>query len=460
MNETQNVVKIGGKSVIIAVSVIVGLMILTYCLTLFVPAGAYLYNADGEIIADSFQYVEGGISFWKWLLSPILVLLAEGNGTLLAVMAFVLVIGAVFTALNEAGILHYLLSKIVFKYHEKKYKLLNMIILFFMAMGSLVGSFEEATPMIPLAVGIATGMGWDPFVGLGMSLLAVACGFATAISNPFTVGIAQKLAGLPMFSGIWMRILAFILIYILLRSFLTKYAKKVEKKDVELEAQRFIPDVKIEKAIEIFAAFLMTGMFLVLLSPFISVLQNLTMVIVAVMFLSGGIASVLASGKGMSFLCKNFWEGIVAISPSLIILLMAASIKYIMVEGKILDTILHAAVGAAGNMPKVLIVLFIYMITLVMNFFISTGSGKAILMIPLLVPMASMFGVSSQMVVLAYIFGDGFSNVFYPTNPVTIIGCSIAGVTYPQWAKFSAKFQLLNLLITSGLLVLGVLVGY
>ena len=111
-------------------------------------------------------------------------------------------------------------------------------------------------------------------------------------------------------------------------------------------------------------------------------------------------------------------------------------------------------------MPKWAVILFIYLIVLVMNFFISSGSAKAFMLIPLIVPMAQIFGISTQLCILAFAFGDGFSNVLYPTNPVLLISLGLADVSYGDWFKWSWKFQLMNLLLTSGLLLLGLAVGY
>lgn len=451
---------ISTRSVVIAVAVILALMIITYVLTLVIPGGAFRYSEAGEIIGDSFTYIDGGIPFWKWLLSPILVLGADGSATLIAVIIFLLVIGGVFNSLGEADIMSYMLNKIVHRFFDNKYKLLTIVSVFFMAMGTLVGSFEECIPLVPIVVGVAVGLGWDPQLGLGMSLLAVSCGFATAMTNPFTVGVAQSLAGLPMFSGIWLRAVAFVIIGSALLLFLHSYARKVENKDLKLNENDFAADPKKDKALLCFGLILGAGILLVLSSTFITALQDYTMIIVALMFLIAGIVATLAAGNSASFLGKTFLKGVLTIAPSIVLILMAASIKYTMVEAKILDTILHSAVNIASGMPKFAVILFIYLITLVMNFFISSGSAKAILLIPLLVPMASLFGISSQLVILAYVFGDGFSNVFYPTNPVTLIGCSVAGINYGQWVKFSWKFQIPNLIITSLILVFGLAIGY
>ena len=125
-----------------------------------------------------------------------------------------------------------------------------------------------------------------------------------------------------------------------------------------------------------------------------------------------------------------------------------------------LDTILHGAVGMAETLPKWAVILFIYLIVLVMNFFIPSGSAKAFMLIPLIVPMAQIFGISTQLCIVAFAFGDGFSNVFYPTNPALLISLGLADVSYGSWFRWSWKFQMLNLLLTGSLLLFGLVVGY
>ena len=111
-------------------------------------------------------------------------------------------------------------------------------------------------------------------------------------------------------------------------------------------------------------------------------------------------------------------------------------------------------------MPGWAVILFIYLTILVMNFFIPSGSAKAFMLIPLIVPMAQIFGISSQLCVVAFAFGDGFSNVFYPTNPALLIALGLADVSYGSWFKWSSKFQILNLVLTSLILLFGLVVGY
>ena len=483
---------IGIRSFLIAIGIIFVLMVGTYILTLIVPGGEYarITDANGNTVIDTeagFRYVEGGIPFWKWALSPLLVLTAEGSGTMIAILIFLLIIGGVFNSLSAGGLMNYMLGRIVDRFGDVKYKLMSVLVFFFMAMGSLVGSFEEVIPMAPIVVALAIALGWDSVTGVAMSLLAAGCGFAAGVANPFTIGIAQGLAGLPMFSGIWLRAVSFVLIYALLLWFIRRHALALDRAAARDRAaspghedpgtgsdisalpgiehsadltEGFVPDAQMDRGLKVFGTILGVGILIVLSSSFITALQDYTMIIVALMFLAAGIASVLVSGMSGRELGRTFVRGSIAIAPSILMILMASSIKYTMTESRILDTLLHSAAGMAENMPKAGVILFIYAICLVMNFFIASASAKVFLLIPIIAPLAQIFDISMQLAIVAFAFGDGFSNVFYPTNPGLLITLGLSDVSYGEWFRYSWKFQMLNLVLTSAILLFGLAVGY
>ena len=430
---------ISAKSFITAILVIFVLMVLTYGLTFIVPGG--------------------GIPFWKWALSPILVLGSEGNGSLIGVIIFLLVIGGVFNCLDKSGLMIYMLENITERFGKDRYKLLAYVTLFFMGMGSFIGAFEECVPLVPIMIALSVRLGWDALVGVGMSLLAIGCGFSAGVCNPFTIGVAQQIAGLPMFSGAWYRIVCFIIVYFLLITFLIRYAKKIERPLEEKQNFLTASDPRMDRALKVFLGIMVSGILLVFSSAFITVLQDLTMIIVAITFLAAGLTASKMSGR-QGNLMQTFWNGMITIFPAVFMILMANSIKYTLVEGNVLDTLLQAAIGIAATLPGWSVILFIYLIVLVMNFFISSGSAKAFLLMPLIVPVAEAFGISAQLCVLAFAFGDGFSNVMYPTNAVLLIALGISGVDYGKWLKWSLPFQLVNIVVTSGLLLIGFAIGY
>ena len=156
----------------------------------------------------------------------------------------------------------------------------------------------------------------------------------------------------------------------------------------------------MDKGLTCFVGILGTGIALVMCSGFIPALQDYTMIIVAVMFLLAGILSAVLCGMTGRELGHTFLEGIVTILPAVLMILMASSISYTLEEAKVLDTILYQTVSLAQGMPRWMIILFIYLIVLMMNFFIPSGSAKAFMLIPLIVPMAQVFGLSAQLCVV------------------------------------------------------------
>ena len=428
------------KSFIVSIITIACLMIFTYVLTL-------ILDCDG-------------ISFTRFLLSPILVLGSSSGSTTIAVLIFLLIIGGITNGLNKCGFMEYMLDKISHKYGKHRYMLMFMMVLFFMAMGSIVGSFEEIVPLTPIIVSLAINLGFDALTGIGMSLLAVGCGFAAGVFNPFTIGVAQELAGLPMFSGVSLRLISFVLIYVMLMFFLYTHAKKVAKDINNNISTEFVVNNDMEKAYRAFLFIFSIAIILVLASPFITALQDYTLIIVALMFLIAGIVSIKLTKTSTKQLLSYMKEGTLNVLPSAVLILMASSIKYTMEESGVLNNILDIIAGYASGMNKVELILFIYLICLILEVFVPSGSAKAFLLIPLLTPLAVKFGLSTQLVVLAFAYGDGFSNVFYPTNPALIISLSLTKVTYKNWFKYSWKFQLANLVLTSGILLLGLMINY
>ena len=394
-NKEKPKMEAGVKSFITAIVVIFAMMVLTYALTIIIPGGY--------------------IPFWKWILSPILVLFAKDSGSMIAIIALLVVLGGIFNTLDKFGVLRLLLDKVTAKFGKSRRVLLAVIPLFFMVIGSAAGTFEECVPLVPVVVALAIRLGWDALTGLGMSILAAGCGFAAGVCNPFTVGVAQELAGLPMFSGMWYRAVAFLIIYILLMLFLLIYVRKIEKP----------MDEKMLEGIG-----------------------------------SGNVRQIAySSGSRFWKIGITFKEGVVSVLPGVLLILMANSIRFTLLEGNILDVILQGAVSLASGMPRFGVILFIYGLVLILNFFIPSGSAKAFLLMPLIVPLAEAFDISAQLCVVAFAFGDGFSNVFYPTNPVLLISIGLANVSYGTWAKWSGKFQLINLFVTGALLLLGLAIN-
>lgn len=447
MTEKENKgLNISAGSFIVAIGILIGLMVLTYILTLVIPGGS--------------------IPFWKWALSPVLVLGSKQGGTLIAVMVFLLVIGGTFNALDRSGTMDYMLRKIVHAAGDKKYLLLAVVTLFFLSMGAFIGSFEECIPLVPLAVMLAVTMGWDELVGLGMSLGAVACGFATGVLNPFTTGVAQALMGLPTFSGISLRLLTFVVVFTCLMLFLMPYAHKCEKKNAAKNksdgptAVLFVKKDSMELSMRFFVGTIGVCFLMIALSVFIPGLSDYLMILVAVFFLIAGVGCCICSKIKPRKALSYFGYGMVTIMPSLLLIMMAGSIQYTMNESGIFEPISEFAQFFIMSMPKHAGILFIFLFAMLMNFFVSSGSAEAVLLMPIFASIADSCDMSRQLMVLAFNYGDGFSNLIYFTNPCLLIALSLVGVSYVKWIKWSMKLQLMIAICCCGILLLGCVIGY
>lgn len=457
--ENKLSLNIEAKSFIFGIVIILALMVLSYVLTFILKPGQYIDNVYQEMVEP-----EGGfLPFWKFLLSPILVLTTDGNLLLIAIIIFLCIIGGVFEALNKCNFIEYLLKKLVNKFYKRRYVLICVLVLFFMLLGSFVGTFEEVIPMIPFICALTTSLGFDNLIGLGMSLLSAGSGFACGIMNPFTIGVAQGFADVQLFSGAWLRIVTFVLIYFVLITFLILHAKKIEKKNnVNVNEYKidFVENKNLDKAVLSFAIILGTGLAIVISSTVIKFLQDYTLYIIALCFLVGGVTACLIARMSFKDLLKSFGKGIITMLPAVATILLASSIRYILVESYRLDTIVYNLMSVAQGLSPYLLILFIYFIVLITEFFIASGSAKAALLIPLLIPIANAFNIPLNLICLAYIFGDGFSNYIYPTDAALLISLKLSNYNYPKYIKDTWVYHLLCLVITSAILLFGLAIQY
>ena len=371
------------------------------------------------------------------------------------------------------------------RFKGKKYLLLFLLSFAFMFLGSSAGMFEELIPLVPVVVLLCYAFGWDALTGLGISVLAACFGFAAGVVNPFTVGIAQNLMGIPMFSGIEMRLLTFVVAYAILMAFVYPYARRIEKKPqrspVYLEDTRkkhgfdftgaeFRYDEGKAKALKWFAGWMLAVVGIAVLSIFIqphyipalgdfSLADYVLYITVAIYVVAGIGACVMCGLKGKDLLSK-LGKGLVTLLPAVAMILIASGVRYIMESGNVMDTILYNVITACEGQSPAVIILLVYVVIFIFEMFIPSGSAKAFLLMPMIGAMCSQLGVNGQVAVLAFAFGDGFSNVMLPTNAGLLLILGMTTVNYPKWIRWSGKIQLTLLLATVGILMLAQYVVY
>ena len=472
MEKERGGVSISAKAFFASFFILFALMVASGVLTRVIPSGRFDRKGSGAeaiVLADSYHEVaHPDYPVWRWFTAPLEVFGSEDAAMAITIIAFICIVGGSFSVLQEAGILAASIEALKRRFGGRKYLLLALVTLFFMLIGSLMGIFEEVIPLVPIAVALALSLGWDVTVGLGMSILAVNFGFSAAITNPFTIGVAQRLAGVPVFSGSLFRVAVFILVYGLYYLWLSSLARRVESSGrggaglagADVVAKVEAPNADISRGVAFFGFSALGLLAVVMLVSLTHVLSDYSMPITALLFLVVGLGSGLAAGLKGRAAAAAFGQGVLGFLPGVVLILMALGVKRIIVQGQIIDTILNGArLAMAGSGPVGAAVL-IYLVTLIVEFFVNSATAKAFLLMPILAPLADLSGLSRQAAVQAYVFGDGFSNMIYPTNPVLLIALGLAGISWPLWFKKTGLLQLGTFVLTMGLLIAAVAIGY
>ncbi len=487
--------------------------------TWILPGGEYVKDAAGSHGVE-FAHVQAHGQWWR-------VMEAFYNGFTgqSGIICFILVIGAAFWVVNksraiDAGIFSFL--KFVTRLEKNRALarvgvnnvVIVLIMLMFSIFGAVFGMSEETIAFVVILVPLAISMGYDSIVGVCMVYVAAHVGFAGAVLNPFTIGIAQDLAGLPMFSGMEYRFFCWVVLNVVTISMVLLYANKVKKNPqksimysadahwrehiaehgggVEYYTNRssWISFAIAAVAVVAFTvvygkstylsvgaekfhtpwllpviAFAFVGCSIAALRKsvhfYILGLLGFTIVYLVVgvlgfgwyigeisaLFLTLGVLSGVAMGLSGNSIVNELMAGAKDILSAALIVGLAAGIVYILREGRVIDTILHAMASTLGNAGKGGSLGLMYAIQTMINLVIPSASAKAAITIPIMAPFADIIGVSRQATVLAFQFGDGFTNMITPTSGVLIAVLGIARIPYAKWFKWVLPFILFLVLL-------------
>ena len=470
----RTLISVSKKTFLQVTVLLLVLLAVSIVLTFVVPKGEFGLLSDGS--TDYTSYIRrddlSGIPLWQGILAPILVFFSSDGLTLIMLSLFLFVLSAVFQVMNDVGGIRSLVDAVSGRFSGRRKLLLVLMSFLFYCFGAFLGLFEEMLAMLPIVAALCLRVGFDSFTGFLCSILACGFGFAGAITNPFTVLLASEIIGANPMEHIGFRFLIFFVMFGLLQAFLFMYVRRLEKDpsssltavhDAEArqaeEAAPFGNDRQKEiKSGWICALFLLGALLLIITAALISALRGYTVVLLIVYFLLFGLLAGTAACGSFRFVGKSFLRGLTAALPTLVFIALSASIKYVFEKGAILPTIVNLInLQIEGHSP-VTVALVIYVIVLLLEFFISSSTAKAILVMGLLAMVNT--GLSKQMLVLLYTFGDGYTNVIFPTSPVLLIGLSMVRLDYFTWIKKSALFFVLNFLLVIGFIVLGVVIGY
>ena len=428
--------KVPNTYVIIAV-----IIALCAVLTWFVPGGQYVKADDGTL---SYEAVDAVPQTWQ-----VLSAVYHGFVKQAGIIVFILVVGGAFWLLNATGAVEAGIQRFIVRIGKRDILVLVALTVLFSLAGAVFGMSEETIPFVGIVVPLVVSMGYDAFMGMLVVYVASNVGFSSAFMNPFTVGIAQGMADLPLFSGMGYRIFCWAFLTILMVVFVCFYARRTKgeatviSSEVEKSPTRLTPR----------QSWILVALLLTVIALIVGVTcWDWYMPEITGLFLGMGIVCGIIAGFSANKIADELIAGARDILSAALVVGFASGIIVILQDGKVVDSILHSMQNGLDGSSQAASLSAMYGIQALINFIIPSATAKAAITIPIMAPFADMVGVSRQAMVLAFQFGDGFTNMVTPTSGVLVAALAMARIPYAKWVRWVWKG--VAVLLVLGLLLL------
>lgn len=448
---------------------LVAIMLIVTVASYIVPVGSYdRVMVDGQEIVDpeSYHSVERSpITPFNLLVS---VTLGMQRGS--AIIFFLLIIGAMFAILDGTGAINAGMTNIVRAMKGKEFLMIPVCMIVFGMGSAFCANFEEFLAFVPLVLACCLTMGFDLLTAVGIIFCAAAAGYGGAITNAFTTGIAQSIAGLPMFSGMGLRIAVFVVLLTVSIIYVTWHALRVKKnpqlsstyemdlvtaKNVALNVDNSVPLTTRQKIVLVIfvggIAFTVYG--IIVKGYYIDELAGI--------FLAIGIIGGLVGGLRPGEICEHFEKGCVNMLFPCLMVGLANSVIILLEQSNMMDSIIHLLVSALNGLSPMLTAFGMFITTDLFNVLIPSGSGKAAIVMPIMVPLADMMDITRQTSVLAFQLGDAFTNVMAPTGGEILAALAMCGgVSFKKWMKYLLPLFIAWWIVAFIFLAIAVQTGY
>jgi len=439
-------------------------------LTWLIPAGQYERVKEGtvtKVVADSFKVVDANPQgFWEIFNSVV-----KGWVQSASMIFMVFFVGGAIRILEETGTIRVGMNRIVHKLKGKELWAVAIIMLL-MSIGGATGVFANpVVALIPLGILLARGLGYDSVVGFAMIYLGSYAGFNVGWGNVFTVGIAHNIAELPIFSGFGVRVFFHVVNLLLTFGFVYLYIKKIQAdptkslvysaEEAAEQAAEQANHFEEQESMD-FRHMICTAIVVLSFGAIIYGSLQLKWGIdhYSVVFFMMAVSCGLIGGLGMNGTAVAFVKGCGSMAYAALVIGMARGISVVMSDGKIIDTVVYYLSLPISKFGPVIGANLMFFANVVVNFFIPSGSGQAVTVMPIMVPLADLTGITRQVAVQAFQFGDGFTNCFIPTASV-VMGClGIAGIAYEKYVKWIFPLIALQLVLAVVALTVLQLIGW
>ena len=422
--------------------------------TWVLPGGSYekvKHAATGRMIVDpsSFKYIDA----YRVGLMDVLKAFPKGFQAASEIIGFLFLIAASFRVIEVTGAINASVFKAIRFFGGRGHLLIPASMLLFSVCGFMFGMSEETIIFVPIGVAVAQRLGFDRLTGTAMVSLGAAAGFTAGILNPFSVGVSQGLADLPLFSGWEYRIAIYLVLLSTGMAYVLWYAKKVLK-NPEKSYMHGVTEIQTPAQEEDIPV-LTTRHKLVLLT----VLAGFGCIIygtinlgyfvteIAAVFFGMAMVGGLIGGLGPSTIARSLVDGARTIVFGALVVGLSRGIVVLLTQGKIIDTVVHGLASMVHGLPPAVSAIGMMLVQSVLNFVIPSSSGMAATTMPILVPLGDVIGITRQATVIAFQFGDGITNSIVPTSAALMGYLAVAGIPYDRWVRFVAPLLGLWLVI-------------
>jgi uncharacterized ion transporter superfamily protein YfcC len=439
-------------------------VILVAAATWFVPGGEYRREVkEGKtlVVPGSFTYGESQPQG----LGAVLAAPVKGFVDAASIIGFLFIIGGAFMVIQKTGAITVSLQRMAMTFakkpHLQKYFIPATMTLFALG-GGIFGMCEETMPFVLIFIPLALSLGYDSLVGTAIPFLGAAAGFAGSVFNPFTVGIAQHIAELPVYSGYEYRIIIWAISTVSMITFVMLHAAKVRKhperspvyeldqerrRNLQVNGNEDQPFTLAHKLV--LAAFGLTMVLLVY-----GVLQHGWYITeIAALFMGLGLVAGPLGKLSLAKAADAFKEGARDMVGVALIIGCARAILVVATDGKVIDVMLYSMASVITNFHPIVASQAMFIAQGIINFFVHSGSGQAALTMPVMAPLADVVGISRQTAVLAFQFGEGWINPILPTSGVTMGVLGLAGISWERWFRWMIPVQIYFLILALLLMV-------
>ena len=454
-NEKKGFLKNFSNGIKVPHTLVIIFSIIILIATYIVPGGSYdrvIADVNGQsktvVLNGSFHYVENEAQgLFSVMQAPI-----SGLEQSAEIIAFLFIVGGAFSLITRTKAIDSAIARVVSIFKGNELLIIPIIFTLFSLGGATFGMTEEAIPFITILTPLMLALGFDSILAVGISYLGCIVGFATAMLNPFTVGIAQSIAEITLFSGVVYRSILWVITTIVGIIFLMIYARRI-KKNPQLSPMYKLDEEKrkkLNKSENEEVKFTLSHKIIIA-----SIGVCLAVIIwgvlrkgfwipeIAAVFLITGIFAGIVGGLKADEMADAFVAGAKDMIGAAMVIGFARAIVIIAENSQIIDTILYGLSSFIGKLPSLLAACVMLPVQMFINFFVISGSGQAALTMPILAPLGDLLDISRQTTVLIFQLGDGFSNAIFPTSGVLMACLGMAGIPYSKWFKWILPLQII-----------------